>query len=73
VSGKPKKKLQTRDLIARYGICDKSVDRWVAAGILPEPIYINHRRYWDEDEVEQCERDRMAARKTTDTTDTTAA
>jgi hypothetical protein len=34
------------------------IDRWVEAGILPEPEYINDIRYWDEDEVEEGERER---------------
>jgi len=53
-----KRKLNTRLLSARYGVSTRTVDRWVAAGILPEPMRINRLKYWDEDEVEQRDRER---------------
>jgi len=56
------RKLTTRALCERYRICDRTVDRWTASGILPQPAIINKRRYWDEAEVEQRERERMGAR-----------
>jgi hypothetical protein len=50
-----------RFLQARYGdVCDRTIDRWVEAGVLPKPTYIRNRRYWDLDQIEQLERDRMA-------------
>jgi hypothetical protein len=27
-------------------VCTRTLDRWVAAGILPEPERINGRKYW---------------------------
>jgi predicted site-specific integrase-resolvase len=57
------RKLTARNICDRYGIVDKTVERWVDAGILPQPVYINKRRYFDEAEVEQRERERMAARE----------
>jgi predicted site-specific integrase-resolvase len=57
-----RKKLTTRALCERYSVVDRTIDRWVDSGILPEPIYINKRRYWDEGDVEQRERERMGAR-----------
>jgi hypothetical protein len=36
------------------------VDRWVEAGILPEPMRVNRVRYWDLDQLEEMERERMA-------------
>ena len=44
-------------LCERYGVVVRTIDRWTAAGILPEPMVINGYRYWDEAEVE--ERDRQ--------------
>jgi DNA-binding transcriptional MerR regulator len=55
------RKLTTRMLCERYNIVDRTVDRWTAAGILPQPMRINNVRYWDEAEVEQRERQRMSA------------
>jgi predicted DNA-binding transcriptional regulator AlpA len=59
------RKLTTRALCERYDVCDRTIDRWVDTGILPEPMYINKRRYWDEAEVEERERQRMSARADT--------
>ncbi|HKF07594.1 MAG TPA: hypothetical protein VKB89_02585 [Xanthobacteraceae bacterium] len=55
------KKLPTRVMSERYGVCVKTLERWTAAGILPPPIIINKRKYWDEEELEQCEREGMRA------------
>ena len=38
------KLLHLRAVCARYGISDRTVDRWVEAGELPKPMC----RYWDE-------------------------
>jgi len=47
-------------MCARYGdVVDRTIDRWTAAGILPEPLVINRRRYWDEEELERREREGM--------------
>jgi predicted site-specific integrase-resolvase len=40
----------------RYGVSVRTVSRWVEAGILPTPMYINKRRYFDEGEIEEFER-----------------
>jgi hypothetical protein len=53
------RKLTTRMLCERYSISDRTVDRWTASGILPEPMRINNVRYWDELEIETRERQRM--------------
>ena len=55
------RKLTMRLLCERYGICDRTVDRWTASGILPPPMRINKIRYWDEGEIERRERARMSA------------
>jgi DNA-binding transcriptional MerR regulator len=54
------RKLTTRMVCERYGITDRTVDRWTESGILPQPMRINNVRYWDEAEVEQRERARIA-------------
>jgi DNA-binding transcriptional MerR regulator len=56
---KPVRKLSTSDLCARYGVVPRTIERWTAAGILPPPMNINRRKYWGEDGVEQCDRDRV--------------
>jgi predicted DNA-binding transcriptional regulator AlpA len=55
-----RRKLTSRALQQRYGVVDRTIDRWVEAGILPTPKRINKIRYWDEAEIEQLERERMA-------------
>jgi DNA-binding transcriptional MerR regulator len=54
------RKLTSRSLQQRYGVVDRTIDRWVEAGILPVPMRINKIRYWDEAEIELLERERMA-------------
>jgi len=47
-----KRLLPIRAVCARYGdVADRTIDRWVASGVLPESIRINHRRYWDEEQL----------------------
>jgi predicted DNA-binding transcriptional regulator AlpA len=55
------RKLTSRALQQRYGVVDRTIDRWVEAGILPVPMRINKIRYWDEAEIEERERERMSA------------
>lgn len=52
------RKLSARALCERYGVVTRTIDRWTAAGILPQPIRINGFRYWDADEVDQADRQR---------------
>jgi len=55
-----KRLLPIKAMCARYGdVVDRTIDRWTAAGILPEPLVINRRRYWDEEELERREREGM--------------
>lgn len=56
------RKLTSRMLCERYSVVTRTIDRWTAAGILPQPLIINGYRYWDEQEVEQHERERMRDR-----------
>ena len=55
-----KRKLRARDVCVRYDIVSRTVDRWVEAGILPPPMFINTVRYWDEDELDRRDAERMA-------------
>jgi predicted site-specific integrase-resolvase len=57
------KQLPTSALCERYSVSDRTIDRWLDAGILPPPVYINRRRYWLEEELERRERERMASRE----------
>jgi hypothetical protein len=56
---KNRRLLPTRLVCERYDVCDRTVDRWVESGVLPQPAYINKRRYFDEGELDA----RDAARK----------
>jgi predicted DNA-binding transcriptional regulator AlpA len=56
--------LPTRRVRARYGgKSEKTIDRWIEAGVLPPPIWINGRRHWLRSALEQRERDGMSRRK----------
>jgi predicted site-specific integrase-resolvase len=52
------RKVTARMLCQRYGVVTKTIDRWVAAGILPRPTYINGYRYWDSEQIEQADAQR---------------
>jgi DNA-binding transcriptional MerR regulator len=57
VSTMTKRLLPIRAMCQRYGdVSDRTIDRWTAAGILPPPLIIRKRRYWNEEELEQRER-----------------
>lgn len=45
----------------RYGVTDRTIDRWLERGILPEPLRINRYRYWRVSDLERFERERMSA------------
>jgi hypothetical protein len=56
--------LPTRTVRARYGgKSEKTIERWVARGVLPQPDWINGRRYWRRSVLEQHERAGMGSRK----------
>jgi hypothetical protein len=52
------RKLPARQVCDRYAICDKTLDRWCANPKLgfPQPMYVNKRRYFDEDELDEFDR-----------------
>ena len=37
--------IPTRKVAERFGVCMRTVERWVQAGILPQPTRINGRNY----------------------------
>ena len=56
--------LPTRLVCERYSIVDRTINRWIDKGILPEPLRINGLRYWRESQLAQREREGMSALKT---------
>ena len=63
------KRISKRLVAQRYSVTPRTIDRWAAEGILPEPIKIKNRRYWDLREIEQAEIERMAAQQQPASTD----
>jgi predicted DNA-binding transcriptional regulator AlpA len=56
--------LPTRRVRARYGgKSEKTIDRWIEAGVLPPPVWINGRRHWRRSALERHEREGMSRRK----------
>ena len=47
------KYLPLKSVSARYGISDRTVDRWIETGDLPPATYIRGRRYWHEGVIER--------------------
>jgi hypothetical protein len=60
---KRRKRLTSRDVCARYNVCTRTIDRWVADPRLafPKPLVIRRRRYWDEDELDKFEATQIEA------------
>ena len=46
--------LPARAVWQRFGICDRTLDRWLASPCLhfPKPTIINRRRYWSLSDIE---------------------
>ena len=65
-----KRLLPARAVATRYDICLKSLDRWLAEKLLPEPVRIRGRRYWYEDDLVKLERANMRSRSSTTDTET---
>jgi predicted DNA-binding transcriptional regulator AlpA len=57
------RKVTCRALTERYGVVDRTIDRCVATGALPQPMRINKIRYWDLGEIEEREREHKAQGK----------
>jgi len=48
-----KRRLYVRgDVAAMISSCARTVDRWVAAGLLPQPLRVRNRLYFDADAVD---------------------
>jgi DNA-binding transcriptional MerR regulator len=55
-----KKLMSSRALSERYGVACRTIDRWLEDKILPPPIVINRRRYWDADLIDEYDQQRAA-------------
>jgi hypothetical protein len=55
------RKLPTRLMCERYGVVDRTINRWEKTGVIPQAEWINGRKYWDEERVEKRDRERMLA------------
>jgi predicted site-specific integrase-resolvase len=51
--------LSARRIADHYGVSLRTVDRWIQQGVLPQPEYINGRRYLDLEEAERLRADRL--------------
>jgi DNA-binding transcriptional MerR regulator len=54
------RKLPTREVRARYGVCDRTIARWERDQALkfPQPTVINGRKYYDENALTEWDRAR---------------
>src|SRR6266516_733687 len=68
IDSTPNRRLTARRLCERYDVVVRTIDRWLGQGILPPPLIINGRRYWDEEEIERCERAGMGRKLTGEVT-----
>jgi hypothetical protein len=52
------RKVPTRGVCTRYGVCDRTIARWERDEKLsfPQPTVINGRKYFDEDALNDWER-----------------
>jgi hypothetical protein len=56
--------LTKRLLAQRYKKNPKTIERWTASGVLPEPdMIVQKQPYWRRGTIEQNERERMNARE----------
>jgi DNA-binding transcriptional MerR regulator len=55
------RRLAIRKVRERYDVCGRTIDRWLEKGILPPPIFVRGRRYWELSALEQAERAGMKA------------
>jgi hypothetical protein len=58
------RKLPTRSVCARYGICSRTIARWERDPDLnfPQPMVLNGRKYYDEDALTAFDRARAGRR-----------
>lgn len=57
-----KRKIPVKKVAERFGVTVRTIDRWIVDEDLgfPDPIYINKRRYVDEEQLECWERARAS-------------
>jgi predicted DNA-binding transcriptional regulator AlpA len=53
---------QTRDLCLRYKVSPRTIYRWIEDGILPQPIHINSRLFFDDAALDERDRERTRGR-----------
>lgn len=60
-SSEQRTRLPARLVWTRFGVTDRTLDRWIADPSLkfPEPMRVKGRRYFFLDEIEQWERDQV--------------
>ena len=54
-----KRYLKGEQVDRRYSISNKTRKNWVARGILPAPVVIHNREYYDEDLLDALDRERV--------------
>jgi hypothetical protein len=56
--------LPAADVLKRYRVCDRTLDRWLQRIDLdfPKPLLINRRRYWRVEELLNWERARASGK-----------
>ena len=52
--------LNSAAVCERYNIGPRTIYRWVAAGVLPVPVYMRGRKYWPIEQLNACDKARMA-------------
>lgn len=60
------KLLPIREILARYSVSDRTIDRWLATPALgfPKPLVIRRRRFWRQAEIDRFDQQRAAERPT---------
>jgi predicted DNA-binding transcriptional regulator AlpA len=48
-----KRYLPIKPVAHRYGKSPRTIDRWVQTGDLPPPVYIQQRRFWSEEVLDE--------------------
>jgi hypothetical protein len=48
-----------KQLMERYSLCEKTIDRWRKAGLIPPPDFVqNHIPFWSNEALDQADRKR---------------
>ena len=46
----------------RYSVSNRTIERWLEAEILPQPVRLGQNRFWRLSDLERIERDRVGIR-----------